>query len=365
MSAEPVAAIEGTVSVAPEWKLGYRPMLTALRGVAILMVLPQHAQIAGFPRTGTVGVTLFFVLSGFLITRLLVEERVREGGRVNLRAFYWRRAVRLLPALFAMVAATALWFVIVGVPEAIAHEMWQPLLYVSDIAMPLGTDLGPMSHTWSLSIEEQFYFLWPSALLLLLGSGVGRKRTVICVALGGAVLSASMRFILWPEMGEATFWAPFTQADGLLLGCCLGLLSRPPHIPRVLVGAAMVSVGITGLIPNDAWVATVGLPLATCGSCLLVAAAANSRRVPWRPIASLGTISYGLYIWHNPIIHSGNISGWPMAGAVTVPLSIAVATLSYRYIELPFLHLKRRPRSERMRTNGGSHERVTREIPLS
>ena len=136
------------------------------------MVLAGHIGIPRIARAGTVGVSVFFVLSGFLITRLLLEEH-RATGAVRFGNFYARRALRLLPAMAVMLAIVGTWGAVSG--EINAPVLW-PALYLSNIAVASGVDVGVFTHTWSLALEEQFYLVWPLVLLWALRTGRGRTR---------------------------------------------------------------------------------------------------------------------------------------------------------------------------------------------
>jgi peptidoglycan/LPS O-acetylase OafA/YrhL len=114
-----------------------------------------------------------------------------------------------------------------------------------------------------------------------------------------------------------------------------------------LLFVAAAAIGTIGFIPDDRFISTVGLPLATLSAGIVVAAAAQTQRQPWKLLVALGTVSYGLYVWHNPIIHSGLVTGWAFSPLVTIPTSLLVAVLSYRYVEQPFLRLKQRSPHDR------------------
>src|SRR4051812_8790504 len=174
-------------SAAAPFKLGRRPPLDGLRAVAILAVIGFHygpTKVGG----GYLGVDVFFVLSGFLITALLVQERENKGG-ISLPAFYLRRARRLLPALFIMLVAVAVYGAIYPHRPESAH-LWRDIaaavFYVANWVHGLGHSLetGLLAHTWSLSVEEQFYLLWPATLVILLARRASRRTIAIVVAIG-------------------------------------------------------------------------------------------------------------------------------------------------------------------------------------
>jgi peptidoglycan/LPS O-acetylase OafA/YrhL len=208
----------------------HRPELDGLRGIAILVVLAAHTGVPGFADGGGgAGVTLFFVLSGFLITSLLLAEKSRYG-RVDLRAFYVRRALRLFPALAAALIVVALLAVTglmpqdarVGVDYRIV--LAGVVCYVANWVWVAGQPIGMLSHTWSLAVEEQFYILWPA--LLLLGLRLGRRWFAMIVLL---LIFADIpyRLILDLNGGFAhVFVGTDTRGDALLFGCVLALLER-------------------------------------------------------------------------------------------------------------------------------------------
>ena len=306
----------------------HRPELDGVRGIAILIVLLAHARAPGFAVDGGVaGVTLFFVLSGYLITGILARE-INETGHANLARFYARRALRLLPALL-----------VVLVVSTIAYELdvWGPppatlpltivavLAYMGNWAGIAGLQLGVLAHTWSLAIEEQFYLVWP--LVLIAGL---RFRWFGLVLLVAAVLVTPYRFTMGD--GSHIFAGTDAHVDGLLIGSAIALLGS--RLPSWAGWAGIVAIVVLGVT----WQTTGGLvwflPMATVASALIVAGVPAA--LGWAPLAYVGKISYGLYLWHYLFIWSG--LAWP----VVVVVSLVVASLSYRYLEAPFLRLKDR-----------------------
>jgi peptidoglycan/LPS O-acetylase OafA/YrhL len=324
-----------------DWRLGYRPALDGLRGIAVLLVLAQHALVPGFARSGTVGVTMFFVLSGFLITTLLLEER--ERGRINLGAFYLRRARRLLPAL-------VLFLVVMAVIGVGADMIAASAFYYANWLHIARDGMEPLGHVWSLSVEEQFYILWPLVLIVL-------SPTARWLAVGLGV-SVVLRMVLW-FAGETTlaFFSTFTRADGLLGGCLLAyaFAVRPWQPARWMVGAAIAGLVLVSVIGSLDFLVSVGIPLTIAASAVLIAVAAQSSPtvLTWRPLVYVGTISYGLYLWHGPLLSWGRqgVEWWAM-GTLIVG-AFAIAAVSYRYVERPFLR-------RRSTADGEGHVRGTR-----
>jgi peptidoglycan/LPS O-acetylase OafA/YrhL len=350
------------------WKLGHRPALDGIRGIAILLVmvahLAQYFGIAGLDGGGISGVTLFFVLSGFLITALLVEEH-QERGRISLGAFYKRRALRLFPALAFLIACVAayaglaeIWPEIsVADPEGLSGIPGSALaagLYAANWVRLSGDTLGHLSHTWSLSIEEQFYIFWPLLLIVAAPFAPRRWRIFLGVVIGAAVASELLRLVLWDGPGSINRVSYGTDArvDALLIGCVLALWvtadRRAPTARWLAVaGVALLAAATTF---NEGLTAFVLAPTAAAlgGAALiaLVAGGWSPAWLTWRPLTGTGRISYGLYLWHIPIFAELLImlSGepWPIRAGVPVVASYAAALFSYQFIEKPFLRLKRR-----------------------
>jgi peptidoglycan/LPS O-acetylase OafA/YrhL len=350
--------------------LGHRPALDGLRGIAVLLVMIGHGPfpfIGGGP-----GVTVFFTLSGFLITALLLEER-RATGRVDLPRFYARRALRLLPALAVCLVVMA---VVLTFRDEARTGVWLAALYVANLAPALGERLPYLSHTWSLSLEEQFYVVWPVTLLLL--TRTRRTWPVLAVTSAGVVICAGLRIFVdsravlaEPAPVRIAFFALW-RADALLVGCLLALLlglalRLPRPVIRIagLLGVAVVlaaSTQATSDLYFHTWFTLV--PLATAGILLwlLVEPSRLSRFLTWAPLRYTGRISYGLYLWHFPIFQllKPTLRGLPgvVELAVVAAASYAVAALSFRVVEQPFLRVKRRfapGRSARSATVDGGH----------
>jgi peptidoglycan/LPS O-acetylase OafA/YrhL len=314
----------------------HRPELDGLRGIAVLIVLASHTGLLGYRDAGgQAGVTLFFVLSGFLITSLLLVE-FGHNGRVDLRAFYLRRALRLLPAMFALLAVVALGYSLDAWPSRIAPpienvpvSLLAVAAYVPNWAS-MSIDMGVLGHTWSLGVEEQFYLLWP--ITLLAGIRVLGPRRVAFLALAVAILVTPWRVLLMQTEAQIRVIAGTdTHADALLSGCVLALL-------RVRVPSLVGWFGVGCVVAMGGFIVGIGLPvylpIVTVGSA--VALAGCPVMLGWRPLAYVGRISYGIYLWHFLLIWWG----WPAPLAIAV--SIAVAIVSYERFERPFLRLKDR-----------------------
>jgi peptidoglycan/LPS O-acetylase OafA/YrhL len=322
-------------------KLGYQPALDGLRGVAIALVVVSHVHwVPG----GFLGVDVFFVLSGFLITTLLLEEWGRTGT-IRLRAFYLRRARRLLPALLALLGILALLATAAAtsgdttIARAWSTSIAACLLYMANIWRATGHPLiGPLTQMWSLAEEEQFYLVWPPILVLLLRRRVGLRG--LAVGLGTAALAVMVwRAHLGP--GNRTYFSPDTRCDPLLIGCLLGVLRYGRMLPRVPAGIGVLAcaalAGDVAVATIDDFTDIVGFPVAGLATATVIAAALQgswlTRLLSFRPLVGLGVISYSLYIWQGL---GFSIQGVPGGRTTEILPTVFVAWLSYRYVEQPF-----------------------------
>ena len=303
-------------------RLAYEPSLDGLRGIAVLAVMATHFNAPGIVNGGLVGVTLFFVLSGYLITSLLVAER-ESAGRIDLANFYVRRAARLLPALALVLVAVGTALVIDGRPGVALAGVVTSSLYVSNLAVAGGVVLGPLEHTWSLAIEEQFYLLWPAILILV----IARRRLLVALLIVGIGVSAALR--LGPITDIERFWwlyhHTFTRADALLVGCLLALVPFRPSLPTTLLGVATLVFLV--VLPTDqgTFASLLLLPTAIAGGIVVIS---KPRWLGVAPLVAVGRISYGLYLWHFPLAML--LPAWAAFVGTFV-----LATLSYRFVELP------------------------------
>jgi peptidoglycan/LPS O-acetylase OafA/YrhL len=341
-------------------RLGHVSALDAIRGIAILLVLGAHA--GGLIPGGALGVDLFFVLSGFLISSLLLNEWGVDGG-ISLGAFYRRRALRLFPALFAMLAVFTL---VVGLLAATGvvprarfggdlADVGYGLAYVLNVVLASDGRIvaDPLRPLWSLAQEEQFYLVWPLLLLVLLRMRVAARTIALALAgLFAAVVCYRAALALSGAPLYRLWFAPDTHADPIVVGCLAGvaysygLVRRlPAWLPLVLLVPAGATVAT--LDANDRFLYVLPLPLfAVACAAVVIAVALDpgchlARALDLGPLRGAGRISYGLYVWHLPIFAA---FGW-IAG---LPLSFVVAVLSFRFIETPFLRLKDRRRRERV-----------------
>jgi peptidoglycan/LPS O-acetylase OafA/YrhL len=331
----------------PGWRLGRRPALDGLRGLAILLVLAGHVLTFGTGRpsnAGNAGVSLFFTLSGFLITSLIVE-RV-DSGRMSLPRFYRDRGLRLIPALLFLLLVCRL-LEAAGMSVLKVNELPILLDVANWVAAGRG-HLGAFNHTWSLSVEEQFYLLWP---ILLVWSMRWRRGPAV-IATAGIVASTVLRFVLALGPGglPRVYYGSDTQAAGLLIGCLLawavhrGL--REVHPPRwmVTVGAfALFGWLLDGSSVNACILVPTVVPVVAFG--LIWAACTVSGGWLTSPVLRyLGSRSYGLYLWHYPAIYAVRIGiGRSLPGTLlAVAVAFVLAELSWRLIELPLVSLRHR-----------------------
>ncbi len=343
-------------------RLRHLPALDGLRALALLGVLFFHAN--GALPGGYLGVDLFFVLSGYLITALLLAEH-RDTGRIALGDFWRRRARRLFPALLSMMPAIALYVLLFAKPSELASlraDAVSTLFYVANWRSifsqksywELFAAPSPLEHTWSLSIEEQFYVVWPLVVAWLLKRRAARAVLVVSLVLT-ALSMVAMAALFDPANSSRAYLGTDTRAASILAGAALAAV-----LPTTTRFAARTIRALDGI----GIVAIIGLAIAWCGLdgqsaflyrggfwltelcvlALVVCAVAGreslvARALSVKPLTLLGTISYGVYLWHWPVnvvltADRMHVSGAPLH-AVRFAITFAIAIVSYRYLEKP------------------------------
>ena len=346
--------------------IAYRPEIDGLRAVAVLAVMLNHAGVPGFPG-GFVGVDIFFVISGFLITAIINKDLL--NGSFNIADFYERRARRIMPALIVVLVATIIAGAIIQSPKQF-KELGQALVaiatFTSNFYFPLkisyfaeDAHYNPLIHAWSLSVEEQFYLLFP----LLVWWLTGRFRPLLLPALGLIAL-ASLGWAIHSVALDpvSTFFSTLARAWELLAGAmlsfaypqCAQFVSRNPRTARwiELAGTALV-VGSILLVSRElAWPGLATIPV-VIGTAMIIATASATtplgRLLAAGPVLLVGQISYSAYLWHQPIFAMTRIAfGAALSGAVITTCIVAtlvVAWLSWKFVETPF---RGRHRSRRL-----------------
>jgi peptidoglycan/LPS O-acetylase OafA/YrhL len=353
-------------------RFGHQPGLDGLRAVSVIAVICYHAGF-GWMRGGWIGVEVFFVVSGFLITTLLLEERARPGG-VSVTRFWVRRARRLLPALAVVLAAVAVWALIAGSDQQLTQlrrDYPWALFYAGNWGQIAGgvpyyaADPPLLRHLWSLAIEEQFYLVWPLAFVAITSSRLrraGAARLVAAIALVPVVVMFSLHADGPGPIGNLDrvnflYLSTLTRAGGLLAGAAAAFVWRPWKVPArrtssrrtrlLLDSVGVVAVSALACIAIVAEL-TAGyvyqwlLPLTSVLSLLVVIVVVHPAAVGIRgvfgrrPLAAIGARSYGLYLWHWPIfVFAGVRHGSPARFAAALAIAVLCSELCYRYVELP------------------------------
>lgn len=337
------------------------PALDGVRAIAVLLVLAGH--FLDFGGMGVAGVALFFVLSGFLITRLLIPD-VEQAGRVRFGRFYWRRACRILPAYLTWVGVT--WLVL-GDPSQHADRsaLTGLLTYTYNYTTPQPYGFNSIIHpAWSLAVEEQFYLLWPITLTWL---GSGKARRALLIGFAGVIVWRFVASVLLHFPQTYLDWAFETNAGALALGCWLALyrrqngamrwlrLARPQWL-TIWVGVAICSVclGLQEFGGAVVW----AVPLTSLVMFLLISIALQDGPHPVlsHPLLRwIGAISYPLYLWHLWGLAAGESLPvpHPIQLLVATAASLMLASASYYLLERPIL---------RWRDRGWSGSRIAQPV---
>jgi peptidoglycan/LPS O-acetylase OafA/YrhL len=360
-------AVRGAHPVPDAPAIPYQPALDGLRAVAVLAVLLYHGG-ATWMRGGFLGVDLFFVLSGYLITTLLLVEWGRTG-QLALRSFWARRARRLLPALALVLAGIAGYALVFADPsqlDRIRDDAFATIGYVANWRFVLSnqsyfdqfTAPSPFRHMWSLAIEEQFYLLWPFLVLVLLRWRPKLNVVTRCFV-GGACASALLMAVLFRAGSDPSrvYYGTDTRAQALLVGGALAAMlfrarmrgGQPaPSAPWVRVGlCGAIALGVMLVTTRDSaeWMYRGGYLLVAVACAAVIAAAVQPRRNLIRealspaPLRAVGKISYGLYLWHWPVFLTMTEARTGLDGTALliarIAVSAALAVASYQLVELP------------------------------
>ena len=356
----------------PQWlDRGQIPGLDGLRAVAVLLVLMTHAhQTVGFPDwpsakklflEGAIGVDIFFILSGFLITTLLARELERDG-HVQLKRFYLRRMLRIMPAYFCLLA-------VVAVCQAVGYFHLKPrdwigaLTYTTNFLFHPSWELG---HTWSLSVEEHFYLLWPFVLYVggvKAGWRAGVACLIVCALIRCGIAAGLARYVIpagpaWPDPATSAQMAEnwtFTRLDTITIGSLLALYARSQtgriHLDRLTTPARLWLIFVAfctsmALMASSKY--TLCASYTVNGLCIallmwgMIRSQGIGKRILGNPILRvIGLGSYSIYLWQQLFIHPYH-PGWIHEFPQNIPFALAAAFLSFWLIEQPVNRLKDR-----------------------
>lgn len=367
-----------------EKREGYIYGIDGLRAVAVLMVFAYHLRLP-FAKGGLLGVTVFFVISGFLITRILITE-LENTHTINLKNFWLRRMRRLLPAVLTMLpvlifvtaifnrvlftkACSDLLSVLLGY-----NNWWQifnNVSYFENAGAP-----SPLTHCWSLAIEAQFYLLYP-LLLIFLSKLRNKKKKMMIVTILLAFVSVILMGVLFDPANDPSraYYGTDTRVFSLLFGSFLAFVTQDGRLERKVAGLIRESVGVLSFAGLLCMMAAIdgyssflyrgGQALASLLALFVILAVLNKRSVLGRvlsilPLKWIGERSYGIYLWHYPIIlllSGGKKASW-WIGLIAILLTFLAAGFSYRFIETPIRHgvirknldiIRREPRTRRER----------------
>ncbi len=333
--------------------LRYVAGLDGLRALAIIAVLTVHVPVGRMPG-GFIGVEVFFVLSGFLITRLLLVEWHRDEA-IDLRRFYVRRAARLLPALAATVVGV---YTLYLVDRTISPASRDAVTALAEVALFVSNwfngDLGLLSHAWSLAIEEQFYIAWPLLLLVMLRARLSLEW-ILAVAVVGTIASTGERLVLSLGDTDAAYFRSDARAGALLLGCALAVAREIPEwrarlhpfgsTPLALVALIVLVVLVPTLHQSSVTTYAAGLPAAALSAAVLILHCVTrgsgiTRVLGARPVVWTGRRAYGIYLIHYPVLLYVPVrlpDSRIVATVIGLVVTFGLAGLMYRFVEVPVL----------------------------
>ncbi|WP_198683618.1 acyltransferase family protein [Peristeroidobacter agariperforans] len=325
----------------------YNRALDGVRALAILAVVSFHC-VAPWGSGGFLGVDVFFVLSGYLITTLLAAEH--RKGSIDIGAFYARRALRLYPSLLLVLCAYLALAPILWPTD----ERWLVAalngLYLMDYALAFSTVPGTIGHTWSLGVEEKFYLLWPLVLPILL-----RTRRPISWLLAAFVAATLWRYFVTFEWGWRQAYFRFdTRMSGILLGAIAALVPVRVSRPTIMIACTALAIAImvpiiattTRSVPVEG--VTIGVTLAELSAFVLICYVKdhpNSSLLASGPVAYIGKLSYGIYLWHFPLVlllRDVHAQPWWLTLSATLLFSFAMAALCLHLVDTPLKQWRER-----------------------
>ncbi len=346
----------------------FRPDIEGMRAVAVGLVILFHAYHEPFSG-GFVGVDVFFVISGFLITSLLLREQTRTG-RISIAGFYARRVRRILPAATLVVIVTlfaAYYWLGFITGNSVATDAKWTAIFAANIHFGLvqndyfGSQLppSPLQHMWSLGVEEQFYLIWPGVFLVLLYLARGAHHRKVLAGALSFIIVASLSWSVIQTAGNQTwaYFSPLTRAWELALGALVAVLApalaglRRAWVPQALAFLGLAGIAVAALLyTSDTPYPGSAVMLPVVGSGVLIAAGCTNERtfvgraLATRPMQWVGARSYSLYLWHWPLLiipaqyatkdlNALEITGW-------VLLTIVASALTYRLVENPVRRAK-------------------------
>ncbi|GAA2650113.1 acyltransferase family protein [Paractinoplanes durhamensis] len=337
--------------------LRFRPDIEGLRAIAVLAVVLCHAGVPGLGG-GFIGVDVFFVISGFLITALMMRELAATGG-LSLLRFYGRRARRILPTstlvLVTVVAAGHHWLGFLRGDEIAADGRWAALFAANVNFAAQGVDYldsqsapSPLQHFWSLAVEEQFYLAWPALVVLLIWLGLRHTTPAVL----GLVVAGSLAWSIWLAGTTWSYFSPATRAWELGAGCLLALVAErldriPAGISTALAGAGLGGIVVAALSFDDSTPIPGYAAVLPVLATVLVLAGRGDAVLGVAPLRWIGQISFPLYLWHWPALIIAEQAYGPLSGRTRlalVLLSVALAIVTHLLVETPF---RRSPRLQR------------------
>ena len=347
--------VEGQPIASQTAKAGRFPSLDGLRAISIVLVLLGHLSgTRGFVRVDLgigdyahLGVVVFFVISGFLITRLMLSERAKSGY-VSLRLFYARRALRLFPAAYTFIACVSLLWA-AGILHLHSGDIWHAVTYTVNFATERSWQIG---HLWSLSVEEQFYLIWPCTFVLL-GPRRAVGAAVAAVLLGPVARSGAWLLLRGTPYRDLEMFP--MVADSIAMGCLLAMVGRwlerkswYLQLFRPVYSAGLLAlVLLTNRYMGYTVVSVFGSTVINASLAVLIHRSVYcsrdwiARGLNWEPVAFIGVLSYSLYLWQQLFLNRSS-GAWINAFPQNLALAVATALGSYFLLEKPLLKLRHR-----------------------